>query len=83
MTVEQIADAYPAALQVCFELRGNLRRCAASEVIDVLVVSIQADLGELFADAFRLPDQAFGGAAELTGLTFTVAHITAQLTHRH
>ena len=43
-------------MQVSLELRGNLRRGAAREVVDALVVVIQADFGELFADAFGLRD---------------------------
>ena len=83
VTVEQVAGADPAAVQVSLELRGNLRRGAAREVIDALVVVIQADFGKLFADAFGLRDQPLGSAAELTGLSFAVTDIAAQLADRH
>lgn len=44
---------------------------------NALVLVVQAKGGELRADAFALVDQAFGSAAELASLPFTVADIAA------
>ena len=55
LPVEQIIEADGAPLDVGFELRRDLLRPLAGQIVDALVVIIQTDLRQTLTDRFGLP----------------------------
>ncbi|MCY1279502.1 hypothetical protein D9M70_282600 [compost metagenome] len=77
--VEQLIEGHAPDGEVRLETRGDLRHAVAGQVVDALVIVVQADLGEPLADALGLRAQLGGGLAEAAGLLLAVAEVAAHL----
>ena len=79
LTVEQILKTDPPLLDIRLEPRRNLTRTLTRQVIDALVIVIQTDFGQAFADGFRLPFHLHSGLGQASGLLIADRQITAHL----
>src|SRR3989344_3644793 len=71
MAVEQVFEADVPRIDICLEARGNLARAFPGEVIDTLVIVIQADFGEALADGLGLAFHLHRCQGQALGLLVT------------
>ncbi|MNG96104.1 hypothetical protein D3C79_551600 [compost metagenome] len=82
MAVEQVFKADTTLGDIVLELFGDLLCALAGQVINALVIVIQADLGQALADAFGLPFQLHGCLGQALGLLVADLQVAAHPGHR-